>query len=99
LTITPVFGGDQPNTTLLQQSANDGLLRSIDDFHNSCFWAPFAIQSGDSCDHSISVYDSTHFIRRQIHIDLAVVALYKAMTIAVALYSSLERFKKSCAWS
>jgi hypothetical protein len=45
------------------------------------------------------VYDSTHFVRWQIHINLAVIALHEAMTVTVSLNSSLEGFKESCSWS
>jgi hypothetical protein len=83
----------------LQQSTNDGLLRAVNDLHNARFWSPFTVQACDSCDHSITVNDSAHFVRWQIDIYLAIVTLHKAMTISVALYSSLERFKKSCTWS
>jgi hypothetical protein len=83
----------------LQESTNDGLLGSVDDLHNPRFWSPFAVQAGDSGDNTITVYDSTHFVRWQIHINLAIIALHEAMTVAVSLYSSLEGFKESCAWS
>jgi hypothetical protein len=45
------------------------------------------------------VYDSTHFVGRQINIYLTVITLHKTMAITVALYRSLESFKKSSAWS
>jgi hypothetical protein len=45
------------------------------------------------------VNDSTHFVGRQINIYLPVITLHKTMAITVALYRSLEGFKKSSAWS
>jgi hypothetical protein len=83
----------------LQQPTNDGLLRSVDDLHNSCFWATFTVQSGHPCNDTVSVNDSTHFVGRQINIYLPVITLHKTMAITVTLYRSLESFKKSSAWS
>jgi hypothetical protein len=83
----------------LQQATNDGLLRPVKDFDNARFWTPFTIETRDSCNHTVSVNDSPHFIGGQIHIGLTIIALYKAVPIAMTLYCSFECFKKSSAWS
>jgi hypothetical protein len=83
----------------LQQASNNGLLRSVKDFDNARFWPTFAIETRDSCNDSVSVNDSPHFVGGQIHIGLAVIALYKAVPIAMTLYCSLEGFEESSAWS
>jgi len=64
LAVALVFGGDQPDTAFLQQTANDGGFRPFDNFGDTAFGPAFAIQAHDASLDPVFVQDRPHFVRR-----------------------------------
>ena len=95
LTVAFVFRRDQPDAAFLQQAANDGVGGALDDFRHAAFGAVFAVMAHDAYLDAVFVQHGAHFVGRQIHIGLAIVAHDKAVTIAVAGNSALEFSEES----
>jgi hypothetical protein len=88
--VTSVFGRHQPDTTFLEQSANNGLAGTLHDLKYTPLGTPFAIQASESHLDAILVEYRAHFIGRQINIGSAVVPDYKTMAITVTLNSAFN---------
>ena len=64
LTVTPVFGRDQPDTAFLQQASDDGMRRSFSDFKNAAFGSALFIGACDTCNHAVAMQHGAHLVRR-----------------------------------
>ncbi|MCY1168049.1 hypothetical protein D9M73_80320 [compost metagenome] len=95
LAITLVFGRDQPDTAFLQQAADDGIGRALQDFRDAAFGPVFTVVPHDARLDAVLVQHGAHFVGRQVNIGLAVVALDKTMAITVAKNGALEFCEES----
>jgi hypothetical protein len=93
LAIALVFGRHQPNTALLQQSTNDGLLRALQNLDHAALGSTFAIEAHNARFDTVSVQDSTHLVGRQINVWCTVITLHKTMTISVTRHGSFKLFQ------
>jgi hypothetical protein len=90
LPIAFVFGGNQPDTALLQQATDDGLRRSLHNFNHPPFGAPFAVAAHNAHLDPILVQHRPHLIGGQIDIRRTVVARYKTVPVAMTLHNSFN---------
>ena len=73
LPIAFVFRRNDPDTTLVQQAANDRVRRALDNFHHTAFWAAFAVLPNDAHLDAILVQYSAHFVGWQVNITQTIV--------------------------
>jgi len=99
LAIALVLWRHQPDTTFLQQTTDDGLLRSFEDFNHAPFRAAFAVKPHHADLDAVLVQHGTHFIGRQVDVRLTVITHQKAMAIAMALNLSFDFFQHPAGWS
>ena len=95
LSVTFVFRRYQPHTALMQQSANDGIGRTLKNFGHTPFRAIFSIVPHDTCLDTVFVQDGAHFVWRQIDVTLTVISLHKTVAISVARHSAFEFSKQA----
>ena len=101
LTIALVFGRHQPDAAFLQQAANQGLGRPLDDLHDMPFRAAALVLANDVHAHAILVEHGTHFVGGNVDIGLAIVTNDESMTVSMPLHRSfnfLERIARVGAW-
>ena len=90
LAVALVFGRYQPDATLLQQAANDGLGRPLHNFHHPALRATAAITADNARFHTVFVQDRAHLVGGQIDVGAAVIARHKSVSIAVALDNTFD---------
>ena len=90
LPVALVLRCDQPHTTFLQKTTNNGLRRSLHNLSNTSFGTPFAVAANNAHFYAIFVQYRPHFIRRQIDVWRTIVARYKSMAIAMTLNYSFN---------
>ena len=95
LAIALVFWRHQPHAAFLQQTANDGLRRPLNDFNHTPFGAAAPIEAHHPGFDPVFVQDSAHFIGRQVNVCRPVITLYKAVAIAMALNGSFKFFQQA----
>jgi hypothetical protein len=81
----------------LQQTTNDGLFWSVNDFNHPGLGSTLAIEARDPRNHTVSVNDGAHLVGWQIDIGLAIITLDKAMSISMPFDSSFEGFEQTSA--
>ncbi len=95
LAIPFVFRRHQPDAAFLKQAANDRMGRAFNDLGHAAFWPIFAVMTHDSRLDAVLVQHCAHFVRRQIDVGLAIVALHKTVAVTVARHSAFKFSKES----
>ena len=90
LAITLVFRRHQPDTTLLQQAANDRVFGPFDNLDYPPFGAALAVAAYYPHLDPVLVQHGAHFVGRQINVRLAIITGYKSMAIPMALDSAFH---------
>ena len=90
LAVAFVFRRYQPYPAFLQQPANDGVRRAFNDFSDAAFRPIFTVVADDTRLDAVLVQDGAHFIRWQVNVGFAIVALYETVAITVAGNGTLE---------
>src|SRR3989344_4236786 len=90
LTVALVFGGHEPHAAFLQQSADDRLGRTLNDFHDTPFGAATAVLADDAHAHTVLVQDCAHFVRGDIDVAFAIVTDDKTVSITVPLHAAFN---------
>ncbi|MNS99570.1 hypothetical protein D3C72_1339760 [compost metagenome] len=85
LPVTLVFGGNQPHTAFLQQTADDGVRGTLNDFYNAAFRTAFAISAHDTGADPVAVQYCAHFVGRYVDVALVVIPDHEAVAFTVAL--------------
>ncbi len=85
LAVALVFRSHEPDAAFLQQAANDGLRRALDDFNNATFGTSPAVGAHDAGADPIAVQYGAHFIGRDVDVALVVIPDHKAVAFTVAL--------------
>ncbi len=89
LAVALVFGRDQPDAAFVQQPADDGLRRPLDDLDDAAFGPALAVVAHDARLHAVLVQHGAHLVGRQVDVAFAVVANHVAVAVAMALDHSL----------
>ena len=90
LAVALVLGRDQPDAALVQQAADDRRLAAFQDLEHPPFRPALAVVADHPHADAVAVQNRPHFLRRQIDVGLAIVALHEAVPIAVALDDALD---------
>ena len=99
LAVALVLGRDQPQAAFLQQAANDGLLRALDDLDDAPFRPAFAVLTDDANLDAIPVKHRPHFIGGQINVRFAAVTNQEPVTIPVSLHTAFDFFQQAAGLS
>ena len=83
LAVAPVLWRHQPHAVFVQQAADDRGLAPLDDVEHVPFGAALAVVAHDAHLHAVAVQHRMHLLLRQVDVGLAVVALHKAVAVAV----------------
>ena len=97
LAVALVLRRHQPDTAFLQQAADDGLWRALDDFDHAAFGPATAVLAHDAHTHAVLVQDGAHFIRGNIDIAFAIVADDETVSITVPLHAAFDLLRQM--WS
>ena len=96
LTITLVFRRHQPHTTLIEQSADDGIVRTLDDLDDAPLGTPALVVARNAHTHLVTVQNGAHFIGGDINVWLTIIANDKPMSITMTLHGSFNLFRLIC---
>ena len=78
-----VLGRHQPQAAFVQQAADDGLRRALDDLEHAPLGAAAPVQAHHAHAHAVAVQHRPHLVGRQVDVRLTVVAQHE--TVAVAM--------------
>jgi len=95
LAVALVFRRDQPDAAFVQQAADDGRGRALDDLDDAPLGPAPAVVTHDARAHAVAVQHRAHFVRWQVDVGFAVVAHDVAVAVAVSLDDALDLIEQA----
>ncbi len=90
LAVAFVFRGQQPDPAFVQQAADQGGAGAFDDFGYAPLGAAAPVVPNDARLDAVAVQHGAHFVGREVEVGLAVVALHKAVAVAVPMHHAVK---------
>ena len=83
--VVTLLDSNSKKTAFLQQTANDGVRGTLNDFYNTAFRTAFAIGAHDTGAYLVAVQYCAHFVGRYVDVALVVIPDHEAVAFTVAL--------------